>query len=87
MIYIGELCRYLMNLDENDRDAENPLHTMMGNGLRPDVWLEFKKRYGVNRICEIYGASEGNVSFANMLNKDCTVGLTSAEVTIVDYDV
>ncbi|MAI56520.1 MAG: long-chain-acyl-CoA synthetase [Gammaproteobacteria bacterium] len=87
MIYIGELCRYLMNLDETDRDAENPLHTMMGNGLRPDVWLEFKKRYGINRICEIYGASEGNVSFANMLNKDCTVGLTSAEVTIVDYDV
>ena len=59
----------------------------MGNGMRPDIWMNFKHRYGINRICEIYGASEGNVAFANLMNKDLTVGMTSAEVALVQYDV
>ena len=59
----------------------------MGNGMRPDIWMDFKNRYGINRVCEFYGASEGNVSFANLMNKDMTVGMTSAEVAVVEYDV
>lgn len=87
LIYIGELCRYLMNTPEQPDDADNPLHTMTGNGMRPDVWLGFKKRFGIKRISEFYGASEGNVAFANLMNKDCTVGMTSARVALVAYDV
>jgi citronellyl-CoA synthetase len=59
----------------------------MGNGMRPDIWMGFKQRYGITRVCEIYGASEGNVAFANLMNKDLTVGMTSAEVVLVQYDV
>ena len=87
LIYIGELCRYLVNTPAQPDDHENPLTTMMGNGLRPDVWMEFKSRYGVKRISEFYGASEGNVSFANLLNKDCTIGMTAARIALVRYDV
>lgn len=87
LVYIGELCRYLMNTPERPDDADNPLTTMTGNGLRPDVWLRFKKRFGIKRISEFYGASEGNVAFANLLNKDCTVGMTSGRVALVRYDV
>jgi citronellyl-CoA synthetase len=87
LVYIGELCRYLLSTPERPDDADNPLETMTGNGLRPDVWLRFKKRYGIKRISEFYGASEGNVAFANLLNKDCTVGMTSARVALVAYDV
>ncbi|MGD8415733.1 MAG: long-chain-acyl-CoA synthetase [Pseudomonadales bacterium] len=87
LVYIGELCRYLMNTPEKPDDADNPLTTMTGNGMRPDVWLPFKKRFGIKRISEFYGASEGNVAFANLLNKDCTVGMTSARVALVRYDV
>lgn len=87
LIYIGELCRYLMNTPEKPDDADNPLHTMTGNGMRPDIWLAFKKRYGIKRVSEFYGASEGNVAFANLLNKDCTVGMTAAKVALVKYDV
>ena len=87
MIYIGELCRYLMNTPEQPDDANTTLRKVMGNGLRPDIWLDFKKRFGLERICEFYGASEGNVSFANILNKDLTVGMTSQEVALVKYDV
>ena len=87
MIYIGELCRYLTNIPAQADDANNPLHSIMGNGMRPDIWMDFKNRYGINRMCEFYGASEGNVSFANLMNKDMTVGMTSAEVAVVEYDV
>ena len=87
LIYIGELCRYLMNTPEKPDDADNPLHTMAGNGMRPDIWLPFKERFGIKRVSEFYGASEGNVAFANLLNKDCTVGMTSARVSLVKYDV
>ena len=60
---------------------------MMGNGMRPDVWMDFKNRYGIKRVCELYGSSEGNIAFANLLNKDCTVGMTSIEHILVKYDV
>jgi citronellyl-CoA synthetase len=86
-IYIGELCRYLLNTPRQPDDHINPLTTMMGNGLRPDVWHEFKSRFGINRIAEFYGSSEGNVAFVNMLNKDCTVGTTSVPMALVKYDV
>ena len=87
LIYIGELCRYLLNTEAAPDDHVNPLRTMMGNGLRPDVWMPFKRRFGVKRISEFYGASEGNVAFANLLNKDKTVGMTASEIALVQYDV
>ena len=86
-IYVGELCRYLSNTPEQPDDHDSPLVTMMGNGLRPDVWLSFKKRFGIKRITEFYGASEGNVAFANLLNKDRTIGMTASKVALVRYDV
>ena len=59
---------------------------MMGNGMRPDVWMNFKQRFGLSRIVEFYGAS-GQCGLRQSNNKDCTVGMTSAEVALVKYDV
>lgn len=87
MIYVGELCRYLVNAPKSGDDSDNPLHTVMGNGLRPDIWDAFKNRFGIKRITEFYAASEGNVSFANVLNKDRTIGMTSAKIALLKYDV
>lgn len=87
MVYIGELCRYLMNTPKTAKDASIPLHSIMGNGLRPDVWMPFKERFGIKRVCEFYGASEGNVAFANLMNKNQTVGMTTSEVKLVAYNV
>ena len=52
-----------MNTPEKPDDADNPLHTMTGNGMRPDIWVPFKERFGIKRVSEFYGASEGNVAF------------------------
>jgi len=86
-IYIGELCRYLLNTPQKPDDHDNPLTRVMGNGLRPDIWMAFKERFGIKRITEFYGSSEGNVAFANLLNKDCTVGTTTIKHALVRYDV
>ncbi len=86
LIYIGELCRYLTNTPPRSDDHINPIQAAIGNGLRPDVWMEFKQRFGIGRICEFYGASEGNISFVNLLNKDRTIGMTTNEIALVQYD-
>ncbi len=85
-IYVGELCRYLTNQPVCEAEKNNPLVKMMGNGLRPDIWDDFKGRFGVERICEIYGASEGNVIFLNLLNKNKTIGAASQSIALVQYD-
>lgn len=85
-VYVGELCRYLTMQPACEAEKNNPLQKMMGNGLRPDVWDEFKNRFDVPRICEMYGASEGNTSFLNVLNKDKTIGAALSKVALVQYD-
>ena len=87
LVYIGELCRYLANSEPRQAEQNNPLKVMVGNGLRPDVWDTFKDRFQVNRIVEIYGASEGNALFMNLLNKNKTIGMTNADVALIEYDV
>ena len=86
-VYIGELCRYLTNQEPSEIEKNNPITRMVGNGLRPDVWDTFKQRFDVERIIEIYGASEGNALFMNLFNKDKTIGMTSADVALIEYDV
>ena len=86
-VYIGELCRYLINKDPSEAELNNPIVSMVGNGLRPDVWDTFKERFDIDRIIEIYGASEGNALFMNLFNKNKTIGMTSAEVALLEYDV
>ena len=86
-VYIGEFLRYLLSNPESPADSKNPVRTIIGNGLRPDIWQTFKQRFDISRIGEFYGASEGNAGFANVFNKDCTVGLGTAPVKVVAYDV
>jgi citronellyl-CoA synthetase len=86
-VYIGELCRYLMNRPPQPDDADNPLVSCVGNGLRPDIWKAFKQRYGIKNVYELYGAAEGTLIFTNILNVDCTVGMCATPFAIVEYDI
>lgn len=85
--YVGEVCRYLINQPPNLNDSNNPIKTIIGNGLRPDIWKDFKKRFDITRVAEFYGASETGAVFYNVLNFDCTVGTTASSYAIVKYDV
>ncbi|WP_416310525.1 long-chain-acyl-CoA synthetase [Pseudomonas sp. W03] len=85
--YIGELCRYLLNQPECPEERGNSLTCMIGNGLRPSIWNEFKARFGIERITEFYASSEGNIGFTNVFNFDNTVGFSPATYAIVRYDL
>ena len=45
-----------------------------GNGLRSDVWPEFKERFQIPKIIEFYAATEGNVSLFNFEGKEGAIG-------------
>lgn len=87
LTYIGEILRYLMAQPEQPDDRDNPLERIFGNGLRPDIYSQFRKRFNIPRITEFYGASEGNIAFLNLLNKDSTIGFTTSEFVLASYDV
>ncbi|GAA3927696.1 long-chain-acyl-CoA synthetase [Litoribacillus peritrichatus] len=84
--YVGELCRYLINLPESPQDKQHNVTKMIGNGLRPGIWKGFKQRYGITGVHELYASSEGNVGFSNIFNFDCTVGFSPMPYAIVKYD-
>jgi citronellyl-CoA synthetase len=86
-VYIGELCRYLLNQPPAPDDNKNPMKKMVGNGLRPDIWMEFKNRFGIKKIAELYGATEFGFAFINMFNIDNTVGMCLTPFAIVKYDI
>jgi len=67
--YIGELCRYLLDTPRGKNDNKNNVRLAVGNGLRPEIWAEFQKRFGIPEVGEFYGATEGNLSLMNY----CTV--------------
>ena len=72
--YIGELCRYLVNSPPHPKENAHRLRLACGNGLRPDVWPEFKRRFRIPQIVEFYAATEGNVSLFNFEGKEGAVG-------------
>lgn len=85
-IYIGELCRYLLNRPARPDDRDNSLRMAVGNGMRPEMWTEFSARFGVDRIVEFYGASECNIAFINMFDIDRSAGFCPYRFVVVEYD-
>ncbi len=83
--YVGELCRYLLDQPPAPHDLHNTVRKMVGNGLRPGVWAQFKQRFGVEHVCELYAASDGNIGFTNVLNFDNTIGFSLQHWALVDY--
>ena len=87
--YQGEppFCRnYLLDQPARSDDHDNPCVKMVGNGLRPNVWMPFKKRFNIQEIYELYAASDGNIGFTNFFNFDNTVGFSPVPYAIVKYD-
>jgi fatty-acyl-CoA synthase len=73
-VYVGELCRYLLRQPPTPRDRDHRLRVAAGAGLRPDIWEAFCARFGIARICEMYGATEGNVALQNFDGRIGSVG-------------
>ncbi len=73
-IYIGELCRYLLNGPPHPQETRHKVRLACGNGLRPDIWAEFQSRFRIPKILEWYAATEGNCVFFNFDGKIGSIG-------------
>jgi len=85
-IYIGEICRYLMNNPPSSKDKQHRVSKIIGNGMRPDIWKGFKDRFNIQEVVEFYASSDGNLSFANTLNIEGSVGWCVSSYAIVEFD-
>ena len=72
--YIGEFCRYLLHAVPSSHDVDHRIRLACGNGLAPDVWDQFKERFGIRRILEFYASTEGGVSLFNVEGKRGAIG-------------
>jgi fatty-acyl-CoA synthase len=72
--YIGELCRYLVNAPHQDNETAHSLRIACGNGLRPEVWEPFQRRFKIPRILEYYASTEGNFSLYNCEGRPGAIG-------------
>ena len=86
-IYIGELCRYLLNHEPIPGEREHSLRLCIGNGLRPDIWEKFQARFGIPLVREFYGATEGNAPLVNMEGRPGMVGRLHTGQVIIRCDV
>jgi acyl-CoA synthetase (AMP-forming)/AMP-acid ligase II len=65
ILYIGELCRYLLASPPSPYDQNHQCQVAYGNGLRGDIWEKFRDRFNVDEIREIYRSTEGVARFDN----------------------
>jgi fatty-acyl-CoA synthase len=92
-MYIGELCRYLVNNPPHPLERAHRLRLCSGNGLRPDIWTAFQSRFAIPRILEWYAATESNVSLFNLEGRPGAVGRipwflkSKFQTKIVRYDM
>jgi len=92
-VYIGELCRYLVNAPEHPDETRHKIRLAFGNGLRPDVWPELKRRFRIPEILEFYGSTEGNVSLFNFDGREGAIGRAPKwlrkrfNVRLIQFDV
>ncbi len=73
-MYVGELCRFLVNAPEHEAEKNHTLRCAIGNGMRRDVWEAFQDRYNLPDIVEFYGSTEGNVGLVNAMNQPGAIG-------------
>ncbi|CAG5056666.1 unnamed protein product [Parnassius apollo] len=75
--YIGEMCRYVLATPPSPADTQHSVRVIFGNGLRPQIWTDFVKRFNIKHVVEFYGATEGNANIANTDGTPGAIGFVS----------
>lgn len=92
-VYIGELCRYLINSPPSPDERRHKIRACIGNGLRPDIYEAFQKRFRIRAVLEFYGSTEGNAVMVNFDFKPGAIGripswaATRFPMTLAAYDI
>lgn len=72
--YIGELCRYLLHAPASPYERDHAIRLACGNGMAPEVWDQFRDRFGIPQILEFYASTECNLSLFNVQGKPGAIG-------------
>ena len=83
--YVGETARYLLAAPPSPLDKEHKVRGMYGNGLRPDVWLKFRDRFGVPEVCEFFNSSEGVFGLSNYSRGEFLAGAVGYHGAIIRW--
>lgn len=92
-MYVGELCRFLVNSPVCAEEKQHQLRCAIGNGMRRDVWDSFQERFNLPDIIEFYGSTEGNVGLINASNQPGAIGRVPSylrhrfNIELVKYDM
>jgi acyl-CoA synthetase (AMP-forming)/AMP-acid ligase II len=69
-VYVGETLRYLLAAPPSPLDKQHSVRAIYGNGLRPDVWIPFRERFGIETIHEFFNSTEGILPLDNPARGD-----------------
>ncbi len=72
--YSEEFARLLLFESPSDSDREHSLRTLVGSGLRRDLWEPLAKRFGVARILELHRMEDGRVALWNLEGRAGAIG-------------
>ena len=65
ILYVGELCRFLLGTASGSYDRRHYVKVAAGNGMQKDVWTAFQQRFNIPEIREFYRSTEGLTKFDN----------------------
>ena len=83
--YVGEVCRYLLHTPISKYEKMHKVKVAYGNGLRPDIWQDFRKRFNIEVIGEFYGATEAPFATTTFQKGDFGVGACRNYGTIIQW--
>lgn len=83
--YVGEVCRYLLNSKEHPDQQNHNVTIAYGNGLRPDIWMDFKNRFHIKGIGEFYAATESPIATTNIQYGEFGVGACRKYGSLINF--
>ncbi|SGZ56353.1 CIC11C00000001463 [Sungouiella intermedia] len=81
--YVGEVCRYLLNAKYHPDLKNHNVKIAYGNGLRRDIWREFKSRFTIDGVGEFYASTESPIATTNIQFGDFGVGACRKYGTLI----
>lgn len=83
--YVGEVCRYLLNSPKSEYENKHLVRIAYGNGLRPNIWMDFKKRFNIDAIGEFYASTEAPIATTTFQRGEFGVGACRNYGTIINW--
>lgn len=72
--YVGEVCRYLLNSPVSPYEKQHHVEIAYGNGLKTDIWKEFKERFNIKIIGEFYASTESPFATTSLQRGEFGIG-------------